>query len=55
MITQLHACYCGCSRQKMAQTASSRRCSDSVSKVRVEQTKSGRGSNVARDPKRNFA
>jgi len=33
-----------------AQTASSRRCSDSVSNVRVEQTKSGRSSNVARDP-----
>jgi hypothetical protein len=28
----------------------SRRCSDSVSNVRVQQTKNGRRSNVARDP-----
>jgi hypothetical protein len=33
----------------LAQTVSSRRCSDSVSNVSVEQTKSGYGSNVARD------
>jgi hypothetical protein len=39
-----------CEVKRLAQTASSRRCSDSVSNVRVEQTKSGRSLNVARDP-----
>jgi hypothetical protein len=34
----------------VAQSTSSRRCSDSVSNVRVQQTKNGRRSNVARDP-----
>jgi hypothetical protein len=36
--------------QELAQSTSSRRCSDSVSNVRVQQTKNGRRSNVARDP-----
>jgi hypothetical protein len=40
----------GCLQPLMAQTASSRRCSESVSNVRVERTKSGRSSNVTRDP-----
>lgn len=38
----------------LAQAGSSQRCSDSVSNVMVKQTKSGRGSNVARDPPRTW-